>query len=789
MGRWIWRLTKWTALVLLVVAGVALIAGRALLLASLPRESGDATLPVLRGEVEIARDSQGVPVLRATSGDYADVAAALGFVHAQERFFQMDLMRRRAAGELAELSGSFALPSDREMRRFRMRSVAREVLPRLPEHHRRWIERYTAGVNAGLADLPVRPPEYLALAQSPREWLPEDSILAALAMHHGLSMGARFELQHDVLKSLAPAGVAEFLMPETARSDSPVMGEPGDPLGPLPIPGPEAVRPWPVRDAEPPMEATPPPLGSNNFAVAGSLTGDGRAILANDMHLQIGVPNTWFHAQLEWGGHRAVGVTLPGVPGIAVGSNGKVAWGFTNTTGDFEDWILVEVDPKDSARYRRGPGEAEFEPFGEIIENIAIRGGASEHLTLRTTRWGPVIQRDALGRPLVLKWPALDAATVNLRILDMVQVDSLESAVECARSWWGPPQNVVVASADGRIAWTVSGWIPKRKGFDGRLPVLWATPGVGWDGPIDENDRPVVLDPPTERLATANARTLPLDRSRMIGWCWAAGDRAARLMERLTERDAFAESDLFSIQLDTRAAAFDAYRDLVLESISASDPDPMVAIARRSVAEWNGHADADSVGFRVLERFHRVLEARLLSPLWQQRKKSDPAFAYRCFQDEEPLRRILEEKPTHFLPKGAADWAAFFRDAFRSSLRRPGSEEDLDPALTWGDANRASFQHPFALVVPLLGRVLNMPATPLPGHSTTVRVQSRSFGASQRLVVSPGREEDAILHLPCGQSGHPLSRHYDDGHKAWAIGESRPLLSGEAVTTFRLVPR
>lgn len=795
MGRWLWRLTKGSALLLAVVAGVVLVAGRALLIASLPRESGSVALPALAAEVVISRDDRGVPRVRASGeqDDFADIAAALGFLHAQDRFFQMDLMRRRAAGELAELFGPFALGSDREMRRLRLREVARGVLPRLPEHHKRWFDAYSRGVNHGLADLTIRPPEYLALMQSPREWLPEDSVLAALAMHHGLSMGARFELQYDVLNTHAPPGVADFLMPETSRFDAPLIGEPGDPIGPRPIPGPEALQPWasPTPATEPDR---PAPIGSNNFAVSGRLTADGRAILANDMHLQLAAPNTWYHAHVEWGGRRAVGLTLPGVPGIVAGSNGRVAWGLTNATGDFEDWVIVEADSKDPARYRFGPGDADFEPFGEAIETIHVRGAPPERLALRTTRWGVVSQRDATGRPLVLKWPALDPATVNVNMLDMVSADSLETALECVRSWWGPPQNVLIASADGRIAWTISGWVPKREGFDGRTPASWAKAGVGWSGPIDESAKPALVDPPRNRLWSANARTLPLEQARVFGWCWAAADRASRIGELLHAKEQFTERDLLAIQLDTRAAMFDHCRDIILAEIAPDDADPMIAMARREVERWNGRADADSVGFRVLARFHSVLEERLLKPLWVQRRGADAGFSYWCMQDEEPLRRILEDRPAHFLSNNAPDWRVFFRGTLRESLRSADSGTDLPPDQTWGEFRRVSIRHPFALAAPMLGRFLNMPDSPppsggLPGHASTVRAQGRAFGASQRLVVSPGHEDDGILHMPGGQSGHPFSRHYSDGHQAWVEGRPMPLLAGPIQSEFRLVPR
>lgn len=786
LGHWIWRVTFWTFVSALVIAGAGLIGGRSLMLASLPRVSGTLVVPGLAGAVTISRDDRGVPAIRVPSGRETDAALALGFLHAQDRFFQMDLMRRRAAGELAELLGSFTLPSDREMRRYRFRSVAALALERLKEEHRALIDHYTRGVNAGLADLAVRPPEYLALAATPAEWRAEDSLLCVLAMHHGLSMGARFELQNDVFTALAPPGVAAFLMPETARSDHPLLGPPGDPLGPASIPGPEAVANWPEQKSPEAERDRALPLGSNNFAVAGALTDDGRAILASDMHLQLGVPNTWYHVQLEIGDRRVVGVSLPGAPGVIVGSNGHVAWAFTNVTGDFEDWVLIEPDPADPARYRTPGGETA--PFGEIIEEIRVRGAPPETLTLRSTIWGPIIQRDALGRPLVLKWPALDADKINLNMLDVAGAITLESALAIMQSWWGPPQNALIASRDGRIAWTVTGWIPERAGFDGRLPTPWLIEGTGWRGPIAADRRPVIIDPPSERLATANARTLPPEQSRLLGWCWASGDRASRISELLDARDRFDERDLLAIQLDTRAAGFDLFQRLILDEIAERDEDPMISMARREAAAWTGKAEADSIGFRVIERFRNTLADRLLGPMWKQRRRVDPAFRYWCMQDDEPLTRILEERPQHFLPRGRTDWRAFLRESFRESLRLPGTNEDYSSAASWGDIHEANIQHAFAMAVPLLGRWLNMPRDPLPGHATTVRAQGRSFGASERLVVSPGHEDQAIFHMPCGQSGHPLSRHYADGQADWVRGAPRPLLSGPAISTFTLQP-
>jgi penicillin amidase len=792
MGPWLLRLGLWGVVLALVAVGAASVTGRSLLLASLPRESGEAVIPGLKGPVDVMRDSRGVPVIRAAGDDFAGVATALGFVHAQERLWQMDTMRRLAAGELSALIGPAGLATDKAQRLFRFREVACDVLARLPEEHRRWIASYTAGVNAGVRDRAVRPPEYLALGRGPAEWLPEDCVLVVLAMHQSLAMGANFEWRDDAIREVLGGPIAEFLMPDTSRLDAPLLDAFGDPDGPDAVP--EFPRDERARraDAGAMVKDRPPPIGSNNWAVSGARTRDGRAILANDMHLQLMVPGTWFHAQLEWGSarprRRVVGVTLPGVPGMVVGSNGRIAWGFTNVTGDFEDFVRVEVKADDASKYRAGPND-EWESFGEAHESIAVAGAEAVDLVLRTTKWGVVTRRDAAGRPLVLRWPALDAERVNLAILGMMTAESMEEAAAVAASWHGPPQNVAIASADGRIGWVMSGWIPGRRGFDSRSPAVWAEAGVGWTGALEESLRPRVIDPADGAIFTANARTLPLERARLIGRCWASGERQRRIAEVLRAGSGLTEADLWRLQLDTEVPHFGFYRDLILKAVPPKDGPAEWRAARRAVESWDGRADADSVGFRVINGFRRRVLHELIERPLERVSAVVPDFNYWWFNDDEPLMRLIEERPASWLPAQDADWPTFFRRCWTDLLAALRDAAGPDPATwTWGRANRARIKHGLSRAVPLLGRWLDMPADELSGHASAVRAVGRSFGASERLVVSPGHEEDGILHLPCGQSGHPLSSHYADGHAAWVRGEPRPLLAGEAISRFRLVP-
>ncbi len=794
------------ALVLVAAAGAAWLAARA----SLPRQTGALRLAGLAAPVEVRRDALGVPVLRGES--LVDLARALGFIHAQERFFQMDLARRAAAGEVSALMGAGALQIDRDARPLRFRSVARRVIEGLPPGHRAQIEAYTEGVNAGLADLGARPPEYLLLGAAPEAWKPEDCALTLFLMYRFLNYTADNEKRAGLMRDTLPRELADFLTPEVSRWDAPIApreaAAEADAMRPMPVPGPEVIDLRGRAAAERDATAEPSPrerlaslfgagelgasYGSNNWAVAGSRTVHGGAIVNNDMHLDIGAPNTWFRAQIEWPGRRAVGVTLPGVPGIVCGSTGVIAWGFTNVEADVQDLILIEVDPADPARYRTPDG---WEKFGEEAQTIAVRGGKAETATLRTTRWGVVSDTDHKGRPLVLRWTALDPEKVNFRLFDLLEAGTLEEAVATARAAGIPAQNVVIADAHGRVGYVVAGWLPRRVGpadFDGKAPRSWAEAGVGWEGQIADGDRPAVIDPADGLLWTANNRVAGWPESRKAGTSWSPPVRAHRIRELLRAGAKWDEAGLAGVALDARARAMDPFRDIVLEVIGGSESDAGLRAARALAEGWDGTAGADQTGYRFLRAFAADVERAVFAPLVAPCVKADPKFVYRWSLREEPLLRILEARPEHLLPPAPKDewkdWAGFLRATAGSTVRRMQGAKPPTFGKPWGEFMRLRAQHPISRGVPLLGWLLDLPSEPLPGDASTVRAQGQTFGASERFAVSPGKEERGVFHMPGGQSGHFLSPHYADGHAAWVSGEMTGMLSGAAVKQMMLMP-
>lgn len=784
------RKTAAVALAALLLAPVA--AGQDLMTAlrgSIPPLGGEASCAGLGAEVTIERDAWGVPVIRA--GSFEDAIRAQGFLHAQERFFQMDLARRLAAGRLAEILGPSMLGNDRLHRRYRFGNVADAVVDRIPDAHRAVLEVYAEGVAAGLAALPAPPPEYALLGVAPEAWAPRDTVLVMLAMFEMLNWGAEVELRTGVAAEALDPELLDFLGTMRGRFEVPLLppgaAESERAAGPVPIPGPEVVD-LRRRDAAAPAGLVEPAalaIGSNNWAVAGTRTADGRAIVANDPHLQLSAPGVWYRAQLEWGDRRLAGLSFPGAPGITIGSNGRVAWGFTNTTADFQDLVVVERAPDDPMSYRVPEGGTE--PFGFVTESIAVKGAAPVAMTLQTTRWGVVTGEDHHQRPVVLKWTALDPESVDLGLFDLVDATTLEEAIDAAQRWRGPSQNCLVADDTGRIGWTVTGWLPRRVGFDGSIPASWAEPGVGWEGQLEAARRPTLLDPPDGLLYTANNRTVALRWARLLGRGWDLGARAQRIGELLRGHEgAFDEGDLLAIQLDVRLEVLDFYRDLALEATESAAAGTVRARARGIVLAWDGTASVDQPAVRLLDAYRHALQDVVIGPLVEPCRALDPGFTMRGVVFEEPARRILETRPDHLLPPGRDGWSSMLADVLESvagSLVQRTPERGLD--VPWGDANRARIAHPLTMAAPQFASMLGMPDDPLAGHVLAVRVATPRFGASARMVVSPGAEDRGILHVPAGQSGHPLSLHFRSSHASWLAGEPTPFLA--AAPTSRLV--
>jgi penicillin amidase len=790
-------------IVVLVLLGVALwIRGQ--LAGSLPQLDGEIRVAALGGEVVVERDSLGVPTIRA--GNRVDLAFATGFVHAQDRFFQMDLLRRNSAGELAEVVGPAVLEKDRKVRRHRFRDAAERMLAAGSDADRELVAAYAAGVNAGLASLRVIPFEYLLLGQQPAPWKPEDSALVMFSMYLDLQ-GDQFskETRWGLMKEVLGDTMYEFLAPRGSEWDAPIDGEAFDVP---PIPGPEVFdtrnqdlvtleRLAPVNGL--PNEGAFHP-GSNNWAVAGSQSADGRAILANDMHLDIRVPHIWYRASFVWprgddgpdsqAEQRMTGVTLPGTPAMVVGSNGHVAWGFTNTEGDWADVVLVDRDPDNLRVYQTPDGPRHFEHDLEIIK---VHGQEDELLDVVSTIWGPVIDYDHQDRARVLRWVAHDTEGVNLGLIRIESAKTLEDAMLLANLSGSPAQNFMVVDDQGRIAWTVLGRIPRRAAFDSQVPGSWADGSRRWDGYLNSEDYPRVFNPERGKLWTANGRVVSGEMLATMGdGGYDLGARARQIRDDLLATEKATEADMLRIQLDDRAVFLERWQKLLLDTLSedAVEGNPKREKLRGHVADWGGRASVDSVGFRAVRTFRHKLLAQLSDVLVSPCKQYDKTFKiWNIDRTEGPVWRLVSERPEHMIDPRFETWDALLLAAADQVIADAGASEASLASYRWGGHNTTRIQHPLSQAVPMLAGWLDMQGRPLDGDSENMpRIQAPETGASQRMGVSPGHESDGYLHMPCGQSGHPLSPHYRDCHRDWEEGKPTPFLPGPAVHTLVLKP-
>ncbi len=796
------RLRKIAGYVALTTVTVAVVVGIAIYLtlrASLPQLDGEIAVPTLQAAATIARDERGTPTIRAVSR--RDLAFATGYAHGQDRFFQMDLMRRAAAGELAELLGKPVLELDEKYRLHGFRRIARAIVQDSTAVDRELLDAYAAGVNHALTSAGARPWEYSLLGSQPVPWRIEDCVLVAFSMYLNLNdSSGEAELARARLREVLPRALYDFMHPLGTEWDAPIVGSTWQAPN---IPGPEIfdLRSADARTAALTVPRSPgaleeePVVGSNSWAVAGMRAKDNAALFANDMHLSLRLPHIWYRARLivDAGAEAPrdlVGVTLPGLPMLIAGSNGRIAWGYTNSYGDFSDIVVVEPDPQDSERYLTDAGS---EPFVNRDETLAIRGAKPAFLVVQSTRWGPIVDYDDAGRPMVLRWTAHDPRATNLHMLDFETAKNVDEALSVANRAGGPVQNVVVADADGRIGWSLMGQVPVRASYDSTLPHSWREPGAGWTGWRTPQEYPRVVDPAAGRLWTANARTIDTE-----SWLAFMGDggydlgaRAAQIRDDLLALPTATAADMTAIQLDDRALFLTRWRDLLLDLLNedALAKHPLRAQARELIEHWSGRAAADDAGYRIVRAARAQMRKDVYESLTALARKRSPSVKFTpSAQFEGPLWQLVTQRPAHLLDPHYASWEAALLGSFDSVLESLQKDCKELPRCTWGESNVLHMRHPLSAALPFASHWLDMPAQALPGDAQMPRVQGEAFGASQRLVVSPGREAEGSLQMPGGPVDHPLSPFYGAGHADWALGKPTPLLPGAAKHTLTLRP-
>lgn len=764
--------------------------------ASLPQLEGDLHHLGVVAAVTIDRDGAGVPTIEAANR--VDLAFATGFVHGQDRFFEMDLSRRLAAGELSELFGEVAVPQDKKARLFRFRQVARDTLQLGTPEHRAILEAYARGVNAGLGSLRSRPWEYWLLGAPPAQWRPEDTILVSHAMWWDLQYGG---IETDILRDRLNERLRgpeceggwkcalQFLYPRGTEWDAPnapvgvVNAGPVGTGGSIPTPDVLDLRAGPVAARADGVIAPHPDnrgIGSNNWAVAGRLTSTGAALIANDMHLRTRVPAVWYRARLKLkanDGQPAMeinGVTLPGAPLVVAGSNGHIAWGFTNSYGN---WLHVEKQPCTAAR-------------SEGIEEIGVHGKPAVRFAVKSGPAGVLYRQDVDPHNCwFVSWLVQQLTATNINLMSLERAASVDEALKIAPTLGIPHQNFVVGDSEGHIAWTIAGRVPTDAG---------PSRATGMPEWITAEHQPRILDPEIGRIWTANARVTDdpaqqiaiggIDASVGAGYDLAA--RAHQIRDDLLAIQGKATpADMLRIQLDDRAEFLARWRTLITSLLDtgalANHPDR--ARFRKLVLDWNARASADSVGYRLVRAFHEQVQGAVWASILQglgiaAAETEIPS------QFETSLWRLVTEQPAHLLAPGHAGWREFLLAQLDQTLTGLQARCPELERCTWGANNPVRMRHPLSRALPLLSGFLDMPQVELPGDHDMPRVQEGDIGASERFAVSPGHEDQGYIHYPGGQSGHPLSPYYRTGFMDWARGIPTPFLPGASQHRLLLQP-
>lgn len=811
-------MTKWLkriGLALLVLILLTFFAAWWLLRGSLPQLDGELALPGLSAPVTIQRDKLGVVTIDAANE--TDAMRALGYVHAQERYFEMDLMRRTAAGELSELFGPIALETDKKHRIHRMRADATAGLDRIAGDKLPQLRAYVDGVQAGLHGLKARPWPYLLLRMEPEPWQMADSALTGYAMYFDLQDADNTrEVALADMRPHLPAALFTLLSRDGTSWDAPLMGQVrGDARLPsaadvdlrkLPAPSGSALLPLAPK-------GTP---GSNNFAVAGELTADGRAIVADDMHLGLRAPNIWFRVRLRYkdsnasGGKVDVsGFSLPGMPAIVVGSNGHIAWAFTNS--------YIDTVDRSGGGLRNGAArsdricEAATAKTAISFETINVRGADPYVMPFK---WKSPTTRDCVSS----RWIAYVPGALSFDLTRLAAAGSVDQALQKPIQGM-PAQNLLLADSSGKIAWTLAGAVPQRQEpcdpygvhalgppilrpgfmakneFDAHInsgASTRAAPQASLNGCWGElgEPPPQLRDPPSHRLWTANNRTLDGEALMKVGdGGYALGARAKQIRDDLFAKQTFAEKDLLAIQLDDRALFQQRWWQLLQSEAKHAKSSALGALAA-AAHDWQGRASTDSVSYRIVRAWRLAVHARILDGLTAP---AQAAMGENFVMPDVPQLEgvawpLVAQRPMNLLSRRYTTWDALFEDAaneVRDELAKDGPLSER----TWGERNTAAICHPLAKAIPLLGkRLLCMPPDPLPGDSAMPRVQGPAFGASERMVVSPGHEADGIVHMPGGQSGHFLSPFWGAGHDDWVHGRPTPFLPGETEYTLKMVP-
>ncbi len=757
---------------------------------SLPETDGEIVgFSALAAPALIERDETGTVTIRAAHPQ--DASFALGYAHAQDRLWQMEMMRRAGAGRLSEIVGEATLSTDRLLRTLGLRRLAETTYTRLDARAKSHVDSYVAGVNGYLATRtgPL-PPEFLIAGIDPEPWEPADSLVWARLMSMQLAGNWFSEITRArMLKAGLSTDQIDLLY-------APFEGSDGSLTAPdLTAPDLSALeliddtRLATYQAALP--EILRPRRASNAWAVDGLLSPSGQPIVAGDPHLGLQSPNLWWLARVESPGYLRVGAFVPGVPFLVIGHNGAVAWTFTTTHSDTQDLFVERVDPTDPTRYLTPDGPA---PFETRVERIGVDGETVEH-TVRTTRHGPVVSdalasaADAAADGTVLALASASFAAdddTSQALFDLGAAIDVNGVVRALRRFQAPQQNAVFADTAGRMGMVSAGRVPLRKSGGGFYPSPGWTGTHDWTGWAPFEALPQVLDPAGDVLVNANERVVGADPELFIARAFDAPYRARRIAGMLAEGDR-SVAGMAAMQMDTVSLFARDLLPLMLPHLSPAEGKGLKARAGALMRGWDGSMAADRAEPLIFAAWVAALNTRLfadeLGPLLEDYSRARAATLIRVLSDE---HAFCDDVRTADTREGCAEMVTgAYEDALAQLARLHGSDID---GWSWGTAHRAWFSHPLWTRIPVIGPILTT-RTPTGGGDYTVSRGSFSgpaddpfrhrHGAGLRVIYDLADLGNSRFVAALGPSGNLLSPFSLTWHAAWARNEGQRLTAQE----------
>ncbi|MEP7341631.1 MAG: penicillin acylase family protein [Acidobacteriota bacterium] len=764
----------------------------------------------LRDKVTVRRDERGIPYIEAANEH--DLYFAQGYVVASDRLWQMDLLRRTARGELAEIFGRVALEEDKRRRTYGFIKASEQIAANVTGAAKMPLDALVDGINAFIAACDERtlPVEFRILKYKPRAWTGADSVAIGLLMHESLSGSWRTDVMRAAMSSL-PAEKRDALLMEFSNIDTPVVGSDkakakaaGMKAATAPVKISDEILKLAIADEDLRLRSAER-LGlhaedfaaSNNWVVSGKRTASGKPLLANDPHLSPSVPSIWYLIHLSAPGIRVAGVTIPGTNGVIIGHNDHIAWGMTNLDPDVQDVYLEKFDAANPLRYKTPSGWKDAEVRREEIKVRKSPAGTETETVMHevtVTRHGPIILQKG-DEKYALRWTALDTTREMVTTFHkLARARNWRDFTDAISTYAGATQNFVYADVDGHIGYYGAGYIPIRKSGDGSVPYDGSTDEGEWTGYIPFNKLPHVLDPPSGIIATANARVVGRDYPFHLTHTWSVPYRQKRINDLLNAKSKLTIEDFRATQADVFAIGGSTFAKAVVKLFNGdANMSGKLKESLKLLADWDGNVTPDSRAALLVNEMRDIFATRVVSAAIGE----EMARQYRWTNRHLLIDKIVAEWPAAWLPKYHPNWPDFVKschDAARANLaKRLGDDESK---WTFGNDVQAKFNHPLASA-PLVGNQFKIEPFPQNGNGYTGGLgPTVNVGptVSMRMIADPSNWDNSLHGITLGESGNPQSPHYKDQLEDWrnvrprVFPFSSPAVSKAAKNVVTLVP-